>query len=263
MGPGLATATTTWAIVLAVVFIGGVLKGMAGFGYAVASTALLATVLDPATAVVLMILPTLAANVSLLGELDADEARRCAARFWPYVGAALVGTLIGMGLLGLVPRQHLALGLGLLTFGYVLTKQEYVTLPGEAAAARYCFRSGTGAKAALGLVSGMVFGATNVAVQVVAYLDYLELDRSTFVGVLAMILVGISTVRVGAAWFLGLYATGSLLVLSAVAAVPGLAGVKSGGLLREHVPGSYQTAGTLLLLAVIAARLTSTGLAGM
>lgn len=109
----------------------------------------------------------------------------------------------------------------------------------------------------------MVFGATNVAVQVVAYLDYLELDRSTFVGVLAMILVGVSTVRVGAAWFLGLYATGSLLVLSAVAAVPGLAGVKSGGLLREHVPKSYQTAGTLLLLAVIAARLTSTGLAGM
>lgn len=36
MGPGLAT--TTWAIVLAVVFLGGVVKGMAGFGYAVAST---------------------------------------------------------------------------------------------------------------------------------------------------------------------------------------------------------------------------------
>lgn len=57
----------------------------------------------------------------------------------------------------------------------------------------------------------MVFGASNIAVQVVADLDRLDRDRATSVGVLAMVLVGISTVRVGAAWTLGLYGSGSLL----------------------------------------------------
>jgi len=259
----LGVETATLVLVLAVVFLGGLVKGVAGFGYAVASTALLATFLAPSRAVVIMILPTLAANVSLLRELDGDEMRTCARRFWPYVAAALVGTLLGMGLLGLVPKPVLALGLGVLTFGYVLVKQEYVVLPGESVVTDYCFRPGTGAKAALGLVSGVVFGATNIAVQVVAYLDNLDLDRATFVGVLAMILVGISTVRVGAAWALGLYATGSVLALSVLAAVPGIAGVVAGSRLRAHVPPAYQTAGTLLLLTVIAVRLTTAGLSGL
>lgn len=259
----LGVAGATLALVVAVVFLGGLVKGVAGFGYAVASTALLATVLDPSRAVVVMILPTLAANVSLVRELDGDEVHTCARRFWPYLVSALAGTLLGMALLGQVPKPVLALGLGLLTFGYVLTKQAYITLPGESAIARYCLRPGSGAKAALGLVSGVVFGATNIAVQVVAYLDALDLDRATFVGVLALILVGISTVRVGAAWVLGLYATGSLLALSVLVAVPGILGVEAGGRIRVYIPSAYQTAGTLLLLTVIAARLTTNGLRGL
>lgn len=259
----LGVAAVTLTLVLGVVLLGGLVKGVAGFGYAVVSTALLATFLDPSRAVVVMILPTLAANVSLVGELDGNEVRTCAQRFWPYLVTALAGTLLGMALLGVVPKPVLALGLGLLTFGYVLTKQAYVTLPGEAAITSYCLRPGAGAKAALGFASGIVFGATNIAVQVVAYLDALDLDRTTFVGVLAMLLVGISTVRVGAAWVLGLYATGSLLALSVLAAVPGILGVEAGGRIRGYIPSAYQTAGTLVLLAVIAARLTTNGLRGL
>lgn len=45
----------------------------------------------------------------------------------------------------------------------------------------------------------VLFGSSNVAVQVVAYHDSLSLDRHTFVGVLAMILVGISSLRIGIA----------------------------------------------------------------
>ncbi|MFB6219601.1 MAG: sulfite exporter TauE/SafE family protein [Halobacteriaceae archaeon] len=245
------------AAVLGIVFFGGFVKGVTGFGYAIASTAILATVLDPATAVVVMILPMLAANVSLLSELDREDVPDCVRRFWPYLGAAVVGTLLGMALLDAIPKPALALGLGTFTGLYVLLTQPYRTLPGEAWLRDRCFRTGTPAKAALGLVSGVVFGASNIGVQVVAYLDSLSLDRQTFVGVLSMILVGVGSVRVAAAWSLGLYDARGVLALS------GLAGVVAGGRLRRFVPEAYQTAGTLALLAVIAARLTYAGATGL
>ena len=259
----LSLAWATLVLVLAAVLLGGLVKGVAGFGYAVTSTALLAVVLGPAAAVTVMILPTLVANVPLLAELGRDDLSACVKRFWPYVLAALAGTLVGMAVLDRVPQAVVALGLGLVTFGYVLTAQPYRKVPGAGALATALFTPGTRTKVWLGLVSGVVFGSTNIAVQVVAYLDRLDLDRSTFVGVLAMVLVGISTVRISAAWFLGLYGTGSLLGLSAAAVVPGLVGVFVGGRVRPAIPERYQTAGTLALLTVIAARLTTAGLAGL
>lgn len=82
-------------IVGGVVFLGGLVKGTAGFGYAVASTAILATMLAPSRAIVVVILPMLAANIALLGELGPGGLRRCVQRFWPYIVAALAGRLSG------------------------------------------------------------------------------------------------------------------------------------------------------------------------
>lgn len=259
----LSLAWPTLGLVLAAVLLGGLVKGVAGFGYAVTSTALLALMLDPAAAVTVMILPTLVANVPLLAELDRDGLVSCARRFWPFVAAAVVGTLAGMAVLDWVPRPALALGLGLVTFAYVLTAQPYRELPRLTRLGDRLFRPGTRTKFWVGLASGVVFGASNIAVQVVAYLDRLDLDRATFVGVLAMVLVGISTVRVGAAWTLGLYGSGSLLALSAVTVVPGLVGVFAGGYVRPGIPERYQTAATMGLLVVIAGRLTVAGLNGL
>jgi len=254
------------ALALGVVAFGGLVKGTAGFGYAVAGTALLATLLSPDAAVVLMILPVMAGNVALLRELDRDSFRACARRFGPYLAGAVAGTLAGMALLDRVPTARVALGLGVLVGGYVLLKQPYARFPGEAWLRDRCFRDGAATKAGLGLASSVVFGASNIGVQVVAYLDALDLDRSTFVGVLSMVLVGVSAVRVAAAWQLGLYdGTGGadLLALSAVAVVPGLAGVAAGQRVRERVPGAWLEAATLALLAVVAVRLTTAGLGGL
>ncbi|ELY31191.1 hypothetical protein C499_01905 [Halogeometricum borinquense DSM 11551] len=52
--------------VAAIVAFGGFVTGLNGFGFAVIGTALLAFVMDPQTAVALMILPILAANTSLI-----------------------------------------------------------------------------------------------------------------------------------------------------------------------------------------------------
>ncbi len=257
MLPGVET--TTLALVAAIVAFGGLVKGLVGFGYGIAGTALLSTVLEPATAVVVMILPALAANLSLLRELDREGLRSCVREFWPYVTAAAVGTLVGMALLEAVPRRALALALGLLTLGYVASEQPFVPLPGRTGFEAVCRLPGASVKAVLGVLSGATFGASNVGVQVVAYLDTLDLDRSTFVGVLAMVLVGVSVVRVAAAFALGLYGGGALS-LSVLAVVPGLLGVSVGGLGRRYVPDRALTAGTFLLLAVVGFRLTGRGL---
>lgn len=62
------------AIVL-VVGIAGAINGIAGFGFALVGTLALATVIDPATAVVLMIIPILAVNASLARELTSEQFR--------------------------------------------------------------------------------------------------------------------------------------------------------------------------------------------
>lgn len=251
------------ALVVAVVLFGGVVKGLVGFGYAIASTAVLATVLGPTTAVVAMILPTMVANLALFGELDVAGVRKCVRRFWPYVGAAMAGTTAGMLALADVPRSALALMLGAFTLGYVLVRQRSLRLPGESVIARHCFTDGFGAKVGLGLLSGAIFGAGNVAVQVVAYLENLSLDRSTFASVLAMILVGISAVRVGIAWWLGLYGSGRVFVLSMLAVPPGFVGVALGRRLRLRAPDRLLDAGVLILLAAIGLRLLVGGAVGL
>jgi uncharacterized membrane protein YfcA len=252
-GPG------TLALVLAAVFLGGLVKGVAGFGYAVVATALLAVALDPATAVVLLIVPTLAANLSLVRELDRDGLRTCARRFWPFVVAAALGTVVGMQVLSRIPTAPLAFALGALTLLYVAFAQPWVTLPGEAAIAEYCLVETTAMKGILGLVSGLVFGGTNVGVQVIAYLESLDLDHQTFVGVVAMIFLGIGGVRIVAAWGLGLYGSSGLLALSAAAAVPGLVGVALGKRLRPLISVAQREAAVYVLLVVIGAKLASDG----
>lgn len=255
----LSLSPTMLATVAGVIFLGGIVLGVTGFGYAITSTAVLATLLEPATAVVLMIIPMLAANASMVRELDASALQSCIARFWPYVGAAVAGTVVGMVFLRQIPTVWLTLALGVLTLVYVAFSQEYVRVPGEAYLEDRCFRPSTGWKFVIGATSGFVFGASNVGVQMVAYLNSLELDRRTFIGVLAMILVGVGGVRVALAIGLGLYGSTDVLAASAVAAIPGLAGVSAGRRVRRYVPVRYQEGAVFVLLVVIGVKLTGDG----
>lgn len=251
------------ALIAAVVFAGGLVTGITGFGYAIFATATLASVLDPQTAVVIVIIPILAANVSLVRELDRSGLASCARRFWPFVAAAAVGTVVGMIGLARVSPAPLAAGLGVFTLAYVVVEQPWVTVPGQAWLAEVCVGESWPKKATLGLVSGSVFGATNAGVQVIAYLESFDLDHSTFVGVVAMMFLGIGGVRVAVAWWLGLYDSTDLLVLSAAAAVPGLVGVATGKRLRPLISPAQRENAVYLLLAVIGAKLLGDGLVAL
>jgi hypothetical protein len=246
------------ALVFGIVVLGGFVTGVNGFGYSVIGTGLMALVLEPRVAVVVMILPILGANVSLVRELDRQGLESCVRRFWPFVAAALVGTVVGMTLLSRVPTQPLTFALGLFVFGFLAASQERYPLPGEAWVGARVSET-TGVKLLFGAVSGLVFGASNVGVQVIAYLKSLDLDHTTFVGVVAMVFLGISSVRVVAAGLLGLYGSGEMLGLSAVAAVPGLVGVSVGKRLRPLLARTTRRATMFALLAFIGLRLLMRG----
>jgi len=251
-------APDTLLLALLAVLLGGLVVGINGFGFAAVGTGLLAALLDPRTAVTVMILPVLAANLSLVGELDRNGLSSCARRFWPYVTAATVGTVVGMLFLRQLPTRPLALGLGGFVLLYVAMSQRVVPLPSRTVRDR-CFVETTPSKVALGAVSGAIFGATNVGIQVVAYLRSCDLDRSTFVGVVAMIFLGVSTVRVLVAGALGLYAGGGL-ALSVGAVAPGLLGVALGKRLRARIPERYGRGLVFALLVLVGGRLTLRGL---
>ena len=244
---------------LAVIFvISGAVNGLSGFGFAVVGTMALATLVDPATAVVLMIVPMVAANAMLVSELSTDELRTCSRRFGPLVASALVGTIVGMVVLDALPGSPLRVSLGLITLGFVASQQRAVPLP----------RVGTGgstldgrpAQIAIGSVSGVLFGATNVGVQLVAYLRSRDLSHSLFVGVVALVFLGINALRVGVAGFLGLYPTLTVFRLSVLASVPAVVGVVIGSRLRGRVSAPVRRRVVLGLLTVIGVRLLLGGL---
>jgi hypothetical protein len=247
-------------VLVAVVLVAGAINGVAGFGFALVGTMVLATTVDPALAVVFMIVPILSVNLVLVRELSADGLRRCARRFWPLVGAALVGTLLGLVAVDGVDAGPLRVALGVVSLAFVATAQNVVPVPGVGAVEDRCFVENGPAMAGVGLVSGVVFGGTNVGVQLIAYLRSCDLSHATFVGVVAMAFLGLNGVRVVAAGALGLYPDAAVALASLAAAGPAVAGVAVGKRLRAWVPERWRRRIVLGLLTVVGVRLVLAGL---
>jgi uncharacterized membrane protein YfcA len=251
--------STPFLLILAVVLlVAGIVNGVAGFGFALVGTMALATVIDPSTAVVLMIIPILSANVTLVTELSVAELQSCGRRFWPLVLAALVGTILGMVIIDSLPGAPVRVGLGLITLGFVLSRQSVVPVPSPGGGE--INRDRTGVLLVVGGVSGELFGATNVGVQLVAYLRSFDLSHGLFVSVVAMVFLGINAIRVGAAGVLGLYPSVAVVILSVGAVVPAVLGVATGKRIRQQVSNRHREIAVLGLLTVIGIRLVLGGL---
>jgi uncharacterized membrane protein YfcA len=246
-------------VVLAVVLVAGAVNGVAGFGFALVGTMTLATLVDPATAVVFMIVPIFGVNLSLVGELSVSQLRTCGRRFAPLLGAALVGTVAGLAALEVLPAAPLRVGLGLLALAFVLNAQQAVPVPGLERAKDGCFVESTPAMIGVGGGSGLLFGGTNVGVQLIAYLRSCDLSHGLFVGVVAMVFLGLNGVRVVAAAALGLYPDATVFLASVGATLPAVAGVAVGKRLRHRIGDRERRAVVLGLLTVIGVRLVLGG----
>ena len=241
-------------VVLVVVLVAGAVNGVAGFGFALVGTMALATVVEPTTAVVFMILPILSVNLSL------PELRTCGRRFAPLMGAALVGTVVGLVTLDIVPAAPLRVGLGAVSLAFVVNAQEAVTVPGLERAREGCFVESAPAMVGVGAASGLLFGGTNVGVQLIAYVRSCDLSHGLFVGVVAMVFLGLNGVRVLAAGALGMYPDATVFLASVGAALPAVAGVAVGKRFRGAIGERRRRRAVLGLLAIIGVRLVLGGL---
>ena len=251
-------------LIAIIVFFAGIVTGITGFGYALFGTVGTTAVIGPQQAVVLMIIPVFISNIPLVRELNREQLLTCGHRFMWFIVAAAVGTVVGMVILQWIPTAILTVGLGAFTLGYVAFTQDTVPIPGKGHVTSNYFEQHPNAQLGIGFGSGLIFGASNIGVSMVAYLDSLDLQRSIFVGVLALIFLGISSIRVGAAWVLDFYGSGALLWLSVGATLVGLVGVESGQRIRHLLPDQYIDEFVLVLLVVIGIRLivTSIGIRG-
>jgi len=250
----------TVALLTLVILVAGTTNGLAGFGFALVGTMALATVIDPATAVVFMIIPILAVNLSLVRDLTREEFRTCSRRFSPLLGAALVGTVVGMAVLSSVPTTPLRVGLGLLTLGFVATAQQRIPLPEWSSGGTGTFGRTRVGMVTIGGISGLLFGGTNVGVQLIAYLRSFDLSHGLFVGVVALVFLGLNGIRVAVAGLFGLYPSRILLLASVVAAVPAAIGVAVGKRLRVAASERFRRLVVLGLLTVVGFRLIGGGL---
>lgn len=255
-----AIGGTTVVLLTLVLLLAGTTNGLAGFGFALVGTMALATVVDPATAVVFMIVPILAVNLSLVRDLSRDELRTCSRRFGPLIGAALVGTVVGMAALSSIPTNPLRVGLGLLTLGFVATAQQWVPLPDWSSGGIGTFARTRVGMLGVGGISGLVFGGTNVGVQLIAYLRSFDLSHAVFVGVVALVFLGLNAIRVGVAGLFGLYPSRIVLFASIVAAIPAVIGVAVGKRLRVTASERSRRFVVFGLLTVVGFRLVGGGL---
>lgn len=246
--------------ILIVIVLAGVLNGLAGFGFALVGTMALAVAIDPAVAVVVMIIPIVAVNFSLVRELSWSQLQACGRRFWPLIVATLIGTALGMLALEQLPAAPMRIGLGVVTLGFVVHRLGGGFVPVSVRKWSGGIAELPATMVAIGGLSGVLFGGTNVGVQFVAYLRSRRLDHGLFVGVVAMVFLGLNVLRVGLAGLLGLYPDWLIVLGSLAATLPAVAGVWIGTHLRDRVSERTVRRLVLAVLTVIGIRLVGGGL---
>ncbi len=243
-------------VILAAVALGGLIKGLNGFGYALVSTSLLTLVMPAQEAVALMIIPLIIANIELTAKLSVEELKACIDRFKAYIAASFIGVTAGMLLIDYMPSLLLKKAVGLIVLGFVASRIRKISRV-FSTAKNFCVEN-LGIEPLLGLFSGLVFGSSNVGVPFVAYFKELELSRERFVSMIAITVLASSVLRIGLASYLGLYTGTESILISAALGIPGLIAVKAGDRIGEKLPAEVTEKASLLLLLAIGLKLLGT-----
>nr|EGQ40570.1 MAG: sulfite exporter TauE/SafE [Candidatus Nanosalinarum sp. J07AB56] len=242
------------AVFIVAPILAGAVKGIAGFGFSLVGTSLLAVFLKPSQAVTLFIIPLMAIEVELLNELTWNQFRHAVRRFRYYLVAAAAGTVLGTLALQELPGWPIKAAIGLMTTGFALQRTGLADgLVDTMSHLRP--EAGEVTKSLLGFSSGVVFGATNIGVQFTAYLKSLELGRSKFLGVLAMVAFGVSVIRIGLSLSLGLFRSTQGVAASIGMAAVSLVSVYVFTRLGDRIPKSYRERLATALLLIIGLRL--------
>lgn len=207
-------------------FVAGLVKGVTGMGLPTVAMGVLGTIMPPAAAAALLILPSFVTNVWQLA--TGAGLGRLAARLWPMMLGVAAGTVAASWLLtsDAAGRTTVALGAALATYAGVSLLAWQPAVP-----------AGTEPwlSPAVGVATGLVTGGTGVfVIPAVPYLQALGLAREDLVQALGLSFT-VSTIALAA----GLAGAGAFqatdTLASALAVLPALAGMWVGQRVRQKI----------------------------
>jgi len=204
----------------------GLVKGVTGMGLPTVAMGLLGTMMPPASAAAILVIPSFVTNVWQL--FSGPATARLLQRLWPMMLAIVLGTVGGAALLVRVNPLWSAFSLGVALVGYAL----YALL---APALSVSPRSESWLSPVMGIVTGAVTGATGVFVMpAVPYLQSLGLDKDELIQALGLSFT-VSTIALA----VGLIVHGAFelnqLGLSSLAIVPAFIGMWFGQMIRARI----------------------------
>lgn len=226
--------------VLLIFVSAGLVKGITGMGLPTLAMALLGSLMAPASAAALLVVPSFVTNVWQL--LAGPGPLQTLQRLWPMMAGIALGTLGSAGFMAKVDAQWSGLALGTCLVAYAIYALAAPTL-------HIPRRAEAWLSPIAGLLTGVLTGATGVfVIPAVPYLQALNLGKDQLVQALGLSFT-VSTVALA----LGLAAHGSLdteqLSVSALAIAPALVGMMLGQKIRAKIsPALFRRCFLSLLL---------------
>lgn len=148
--------TNDWIIIVFFV-LGALLHGVAGFGYPIVGTAIIASFYPLKIAVAMVIIPCIILNLIMLRTGDgiiANIINYGKAYFWLFV-MSFLGGLVGVRLLLLFPDSYLKIFLGVTLIVYIATQYSKFKIK---------FKKDKKTMAIAGFIVGVIGGVTNAIV---------------------------------------------------------------------------------------------------
>jgi len=234
------------------IMVAAFVKGGIGFGFPTIATPLIALVTDVRSAIVLLILPNLVMDFVQLGRRP-RMIMPIIRRHWVINLFAVLGTFVGTKFLATLGTRPLVLFLGVIIFLFAAMSFFEVT-------PRIPFGWEASLGPALGLVSGVVGGLTNLAGHMmIVYFYSIGLEKDEFVQTLSVSFVFFKLAQLGAVWQFNLLDP-RLFQLSVFACAAALLAFRGGLLVRERINQRIFNRVVLIVLAVMSVGMIIRGL---
>lgn len=217
----------SFALVVGLAFLlAGFVKGVVGLGLPTVAIGLLATVMSPAEAAVLLIVPSLLTNIWQL--LAGPRFGALLRRLWPMLAGIGCGTLAGSGLMAGAFAVQAQAGLGACLVIYAV-----FGLANRRLSVAPAFEPWLGPL--LGTITGLITAATGVfVIPAVPYLQALELDRDDLVQAIGLSFTASTIALAAGLAHEGLFSSAGFGT-SLLALAPALIGMGVGQAVRQRV----------------------------
>ncbi|MDP8924610.1 MAG: sulfite exporter TauE/SafE family protein [Chloroflexota bacterium] len=238
------------AVVMLVIGAAAVVKGAIGFGFPLVATPVIATVVDPRTAVLVLSLASLFGNVgmALRGGGSWPTSRRLA----PMLLGLLLGTVGGALLLASLDAATLGIVVGLAAMAFALVGTAKPNLAVPTRLERYLAFP-------MGLAGGLLGGSTSIfAPPIVSYVHALHLAKREFVFFVSMLYTFGGVTQVASYVRLGLYEV-PILLLALATCLPNAIGLWIGTRLHDHIDPLLFRRLVLVLIALTGLNLVVRG----